>query len=71
MALEDLFGSQREEDEEHHNQVEAWEEALSYLEARGDLRETKRGHHVVNTSNYDDVQSQVCLKFRRCSILAL
>ena len=33
-ALEVLSGSQREEDEERHSQVGAWEEALSYLVAQ-------------------------------------
>lgn len=34
--MEVLSGSQKEEDEEHRSPVEAWEEALSYLEAQGD-----------------------------------
>lgn len=41
-ALEVLSGSQREEDEERHSQVGAWEEALSYLVAQGGLRERGR-----------------------------
>lgn len=38
VALEVPSGSQREVDEEdrHRIQEEAWEEALSYLEAQGD-----------------------------------
>ncbi|KAA8585795.1 hypothetical protein FQN60_007364 [Etheostoma spectabile] len=43
-ALEVLSGSQKVDAEEgqHRSQVEAWEEALSYLEAQGDLREMEQ-----------------------------
>jgi len=44
-ALEVLSGSQKEDEEEgqRRSQVEALEEALSYLEARGDLGNRARG----------------------------
>lgn len=41
-ALEVLSGSQKEEDEEHRSQVEAWEEeVLSYLEVQADPWEVR------------------------------
>lgn len=49
-ALEVLSGSRKEDEEEGRlrNQVEAWEEALSYPEAQGDLRKrTQEGQDMV------------------------
>lgn len=58
VALEALSENQREADEEdqeepRRSQAEAWEEeALSYLEAQGELRETKRGVTICSIRNY-------------------
>lgn len=57
-ALEVLSGSQKEEDGEHHSQVEALEEeeALAYREAQVDLRE-KDGHKTF-AFDYMHLQSK-------------
>lgn len=51
VAWGGLSGSPEEVDEEdqHHSQVEAWEEGLSYLVAQDDLTETKRSYgHLLS-----------------------
>lgn len=55
VASEELSENQKEADEEEprRSQAEAWEEeALAYLEAQEELRETKRGVTICSIRNY-------------------